>query len=254
MLAFERRERILKELYKNKKIYVNQLAARFNVTEETIRRDLEKMEKEEILTRSYGGASLNTHTNEDLPYQTRNTINIEEKQTIARRLAKIIGDGSTIMADSASTVLEALKELGHSKEDITVITNSIIVLQEFMQSSLNIISTGGHVRQKSKSLVGSTTKESIQKYNVDYAIFSCKGISMEHGLTESNEPESDVKSSMYEQANKIILLVDHTKFDKIAFVKIFGIDKVDYLITDEKPSEEWLRFLEECSVKVIYQD
>lgn len=254
MLAFERRERILNELYKNKKVYVNKLASIFNVTEETIRRDLEKMEKEGILTRSYGGASLNTQTNEDLPYQTRNTINIDEKQKMAQIITKIVNDGNTIMADAGSTVLEALKELNHSKENLTVITNSVIALQEFGQSQLSIISTGGNLRKKSSSLVGSITKQSIKRYNVDVAIFSCKGISMEHGITDSNEPESDVKNSMCQQANKIILLVDHTKFDKVAFVELFELEKIDYLITDKEPSEEWLRFLKEHDVEVIYED
>lgn len=252
MLAFERRERILKELYRSKKVFVNKLASEFNVTEETIRRDLEKMEKEEILTRSYGGASLNTHTNEDLPYQTRNTINIEEKQDIAQKVIQIINDGETIMTDSGSTVLEALRELNRTKENLTVITNSVTALQDFGQSKLNIISTGGNLRKKSSALVGSITKESIKRYNVGVAIFSCKGISMEHGITDSNEPESETKNEMHKQANKIILLVDHTKFDKVAFVKLFDIERIDYLVTDQKPSDIWLEFLGNCNVEVIY--
>lgn len=252
MLAFERREGILKELYKNKKVFVSKLANEFNVTEETIRRDLEKMEKEGILTRSYGGASLNTHTNEDLPYQTRNTINILEKQYIAQMVTQIVNDGETIMIDSGSTVFEVLRELNSYKENLTVITNSVTALQEFGQSKLNIISTGGNLRKNSSSLVGTITKESIKRYNVDVAIFSCKGISLEHGITDSNEPESDIKKYMRRQANKIILLVDHTKFDKVAFVKLFEIERIDYLVTDQKPSDVWLRFLEDCNVEVVY--
>lgn len=252
MLAFERREGILKELYKSKKVFVSKLAGEFDVTEETIRRDLEKMEKEGILTRSYGGASLNTHTNEDLPYQTRNTINIHEKQEIAQKITQIINDGETLMTDSGTTVFEALRELSRYKEDLTVITNSVIALQEFGQSKLNIISTGGGLRKNSSSLVGSITKESIKRYNVDVAIFSCKGISMEHGITDSNEPESDIKNYMHHQANKVILLVDHTKFDEVAFVKLFEFGKIDYLVTDKKPSDGWLDFLEDCNIEVVY--
>ncbi|AKP45684.1 MULTISPECIES: DeoR/GlpR family DNA-binding transcription regulator [Bacillus] len=252
MLPFERREKILNTLYREKKVYVSNLANEFNVTEETIRRDLEKLEKEGIVTRTYGGAVLNIHTNEDLPYHTRNTTNIEEKRKIASKIHSLISDGDTLMADASSTVFEALKELNNTKEGLTVLTNSVESLREFTQSKLNIISTGGLLRKQSGSLVGSIAENTVRNYNVDVVLLSCKGISLTHGITESNENESDLKKHMIRQANKVILLVDHTKFDKIAFVKFLDISDIDFLITDTKPREEWLTFLEQNHIEVIY--
>ncbi|MDQ0178020.1 DeoR/GlpR family DNA-binding transcription regulator [Bacillus chungangensis] len=252
MKPFERREKILEYLYKDKRVYVSRLAATFNVTEETIRRDLEKLEKEGIATRNYGGAVLNAHTNEDLPYQTRNTINIEEKINIANKLLPLINDGDTLMTDTSSTVFEALKILCKERENLTIITNSVIVLQEFTNVNHTIISTGGTLRKKSRSLVGTVAHNTVQNYNVDVALFSCKGISLAHGITDSNEPESDLKRLMNQQATKIILLMDSTKFDKIGFIKMFDFDQLDYLITDKKPQEEWISFLEKYGVTVLY--
>ncbi|GER65786.1 putative HTH-type transcriptional regulator YdjF [Weizmannia acidilactici] len=252
MLAFERRDKILNTLYREKKVYVANLAKEFQVTEETIRRDLEKLEKEGIVSRTYGGAVLNLHTNEDLPYQTRFTANIEAKQNIAGKLHPLISDGNTVVADASSTVLEGLKELNHSKEGLVVLTNSAIALSELSQSNINLISTGGTLRKRSNSLVGSLAENAVRHYNVDVALFSCKGISMTHGITDSNEAESNVKKQMLQQASKVILLADHTKFDKIAFVNFVDVSAVDFVVTDEKPSNEWLRYFKEQQVDIIF--
>ncbi|WP_099224813.1 DeoR/GlpR family DNA-binding transcription regulator [Listeria costaricensis] len=252
MLAFERREQILNTLYKEKKVFVSALAESFDVTEETIRRDLEKMEREGIVTRTYGGATLNIHTNEDLPYQTRGTINMEEKKAIARHVSEFINDSDTLMADTSSTAFEALRELAVQKNHLTVITNSVIALQEFSQNQFHLISTGGSLRAKSRSLVGPLSHEALKRYHVDTAILSCKGLSRQKGITDSNDPEADLKKIMLEQANKVILLADHTKFDEVALVKITDFHLIDVLITDQKPSDEWLTFLEEQQITVIF--
>lgn len=252
ILAFERREKIMHHLYRDKKAFVSTLAEEFKVTEETIRRDFEKMEKEGIVTRTYGGATLNLHTNEDLPYQTRNAINIEAKKNIASKMNELLHDGDTIMADTSSTVLESLKEIQLQKSKITLITNSIIALQEFSNSSFTIISTGGELRTKSMSLVGTVSASTVEHYNADIALLSCKSLSMTHGITDSNDPEGDLKRNMAKKATKVILLADHTKFDKVAFVKIMNFDQINCIITDQKPSKEWLEFLNSKSIELIF--
>ena len=252
MLPRERLEIIKQIAIKEKKVYVSKLSEKFNVTEETIRRDLEKLELEGIVTRSYGGAILNVEkTNEDIPFYKRSKTNIENKQYIANKAMDFIKEGSTIIADCSSTVLEVLK-LIKNRNDITVITNSVEVLQELNQSELNIISTGGAVKQRSLSLQGPITKNTIKKYNVDIAFISCKGIDIEKGILDSNEAEAEIKRIMIEQANKVILLVDHTKFDKTSFVKLFNFENVDYIITDEEPGEEWINLFHSSDIEIIY--
>ncbi len=252
MLPRERLEIIKAIALKEKKVYVSKLSEKFDVTEETIRRDLEKLELQGIVTRSYGGAILNAEkTNEDIPFYKRSKTNIESKQYIAAKAVEFIKEGSTIVADCSSTVLETLK-LIKNRNDVTVITNSIEVLQELNQSDLNIISTGGSVIQRSLSLQGPITQNTIRKYNVDIALVSCKGIDLEKGILDSNEAEAEIKRTMIKQSNKVILLVDHSKYDKTSFVKLFDYENIDYIITDEEPKEEWINLLHSYNIEVVF--
>ncbi|WP_438350003.1 DeoR/GlpR family DNA-binding transcription regulator [Paenibacillus sp. FA6] len=251
MLAAERRQRTIDLIHQDKRVLVADLSKMFDVTEETIRRDLEKLEKEGIVTRTYGGAMLNRHTNEDLPYSTRNTINMDMKRDIALKALHLIQDGDTLMVDPSSTAFEFVKTLTN-KSNLTMITNSINILSEFANSNLNIISTGGSLRYRSLSLVGPISLETVQKYNVDTVIIGCKGLSLDKGITDSNEPECELKKTMLKQANKVILLADHTKFDKVAFVKLTELNFIHYIITDQKPSNQWLERLAEVDIEVIY--
>lgn len=102
------------------------------------------------------------------------------------------------------------------------------------------------------SLVGPVAHDTIQRYNVDTAVISCKGIDMERGITDSNEPECELKKYMLRQANKVILLADHTKFDKTAFTKLIELGQIDFLITDRQPSEVWLKRLNKENIELLY--
>lgn len=251
MLAAERRKKIIDLVHQDKRVLVSDLSRMFEVTEETIRRDLEKLEKDGILSRTYGGAMLNRHTNEDLPFVTRNALNTDMKRNIALKALDLINDGDTLMVDPSSTAFEFLKLLGN-KNNLTVITNSINILHEFASSSMNIISSGGSLRHRSLSLVGPVAHDTIRRYNVDTAVISCKGIDMERGVTDSNEPECELKKYMLRQAQKVVLLADHTKFDKTAFTRLVELSSIDVLITDRRPAESWLTRLAEENIEVLY--
>ncbi|MCL6605168.1 MAG: DeoR/GlpR family DNA-binding transcription regulator [Paenibacillus sp.] len=252
MKAFERRDLVINELYRHKKVHVADLAQKFNVSEETIRRDLDKLDKEGLAKKNYGGAILNAHTNEDPSYASRHQINIEAKRNIANNVLGLINDGDSLMTDTSTTAFEALRVIFEKKHNLTVITNSLVVLSEFQHSGQKLISTGGTLGPETSSFVGPTASHTIQKYNVDVTIFSCKALSMTGGLSDSNEAESELKILMQQQANKVVLLVDHSKFDRIAFIKLFSFDKVDYIVTDQKPSDEWIDFLNKAQISLIY--
>ncbi|MGJ9382657.1 DeoR/GlpR family DNA-binding transcription regulator [Salipaludibacillus sp. CF4.18] len=246
MKGFERKKVILNKLYVDRKVNVKELANEFEVSEETVRRDLEKLEKEGVAQRSYGGAMLNS--TEDLPYTTRHTRNLEKKKVIAMRLERYIISGMSIMADSSSTVHEALKYLTNTTKDINVITNSVSALNELSYSNLNIISTGGMLRERSSALVGPLTINAVQQFNADIALISCKSLSMEKGLSDADDIEAAIKLEMVKQSNKVILLVDSTKFDQDSLVKLLDFKKVNVLITDELPLNKWTEFLKAKNV------
>lgn len=251
MLAAERRKKIIELAHQDKTVLVSVLSRMFDVTEETIRRDLEKLVNDGIITRTYGGAMLNRHTNEDLPFSTRHELNTEIKRSIAMKAIGLINDGDTLMVDPSSTSFELLKLLGN-KNNLTVITNSITILHHFAGLEMNIISTGGTLRPRSLSLVGPVAQETLLRYNVDKALISCKGIDLVRGVTESNEPECELKKYMLSQCDKTILLADHSKFDKTAFTMLTELDRIDYLVTDEEPSEQWLQRSAELDLELIY--
>ncbi|MDE1549787.1 DeoR/GlpR family DNA-binding transcription regulator [Jeotgalibaca caeni] len=252
MLAFERREAITKKIMQEKKILVSDLSIRFEVSEETIRRDLEKLEKEGILTRTHGGATLLSQTNQDIPYITRNTLNRDRKAIIAQKVLEIVPDHATLMVDASSTVFEAIDAMKNVKENLTVITNSIDVLYSFLNSDLQLISTGGTLRKPSQSMVGVSAELTLNRYNVDFGMFSCRSLSLQSGIMDSNEPESEIKKAMSNRSSKVIMLVDSTKFDTESFINVFSLDEIDYLITDEEPPQVWIDTCLEKNIELIY--
>lgn len=251
ILGLERRQKIMEYLKQDSKVYVNELSKLFKVTEETIRRDLEKLESEGLLYRSHGGAVLKEPTSEDLSFSKRSAENYPFKQTIAEKAKLLINDGDTIMADSSTTAL-ALIHLLANKKNITIITNSIKLLNDFADTNFKMISSGGDLRAHSFALVGTSACKALSRYYVDFAIISCKGIDREKGIMESNEAESNIKQQMIQQAKSTLLLVDHSKFDKIAFTKTLDFTDVDYIVTDQKPDIEWINFFKKHNIKLIY--
>ncbi|MBU3215571.1 DeoR/GlpR family DNA-binding transcription regulator [Clostridium estertheticum] len=252
MAARDRLDIIEEMVINEKKVTVSKLSHMFDVTEETIRRDLEKLDGKGIVIRTYGGAVLNIENkSEGIPFFKRASINIESKQVIARKALELIKEGATLFADSSSTVMEVLK-LIKDRTDITVITNSVEVLHELNQSDLKILSTGGAFKKSSSSLIGIIAKNAIKNYHVEIALVSCKGMDINEGIMDSSDEEVEIKKQMIEQANNVILLIDHTKFDKLSLVKLFDFNNIDYIVTEKEPGIEWREFLKSNNIKILY--
>lgn len=252
MAARDRLMVIRQKVQAEKKVSVVDLSRICKVTEETIRRDLDKLETEGVVTRVHGGAIWNEGTQkEGVHFYRRMSKHLKEKQEIARKATVLLEGKNTILADSSTTVVEALKLLPNST-DITVVTNSTEVFREFQQSAINFISTGGEFNKKSCSLQGQLAKTNIEKYNVSLALISCKGVSIGKGVLDTNESEAEIKKAMLAQAEEVALLVDSSKFDQSAFVSLIDLDKVNYIITDSRPSDEWVAYCEEHGIQLIY--
>lgn len=252
MSSKERLMVIRQNVQNMKKITVAELSRQCAVTEETIRRDLDKLEAEGVVTRIHGGAIWNSDAQkEGIHFYKRLTKQLKEKQNIARKTVELVEGKHTIIADSSTTVGEALKLIPDSA-DVTIVTNSTEVFREFQQSSFNIISTGGEFNKKSLSLQGQLAKTNIMKYNVNLALISCKGLNIEKGVLDSNESEAEIKKLMLDQAAEVALLADHTKFDQTAFVCLIDLKSVNYIITDRRPSDMWITYCQENGIQLIY--
>ena len=253
-LSIERKNLILEKLNRDKKVVVSSLAEEFSVSEETIRRDLDKLEKEGFAIKSYGGAILNENADNDMPFQLRQRSNMEGKKIIANIISDYINDGDHIFIDPSSTGVSIIKAC-EGKKHITVITNSIEVLLELSdKDDWEVISTGGKLVPNYLALVGPKCINSIESFHADKVILSCKGFNMERGITDANELFSQVKQQMLKSASQKILAVDHTKFDKVAFSQICQITDIDMIVTDVKPTDAWLQYFDDKGISVLYDE
>ena len=252
MLAIERRNEILMKLQAERRVVVSELSQLYDVSEETIRRDLEKLVNEGVAIKSYGGAVINENANLEVPFNIRKNYNVVGKQKIAEQIAAMVKDGESLMLDASSTavyIAKALKE----KKNLTVITNSIEIVVELMDMpDWKVLSTGGLTREGSFALVGPQTDKMLKSYHVDKTIISCKGFDLESGLTDSDELHANNKITMLEAAGKKILAVDKSKFDKTAFTAIGALEDITTVVTDEEPDRRWIQAFEEAGVECVY--
>lgn len=254
MLAIERRNEILTKLQTERRVVVSELSQVYSVSEETIRRDLEKLVNDGFAIKSYGGAVINENSNIDLPFNVRKKRNVIGKQKIAELISDLIKDGDSIILDASSTSVYIAKAL-KGKKNLTIITNSIELLVElFGTSDWTILSTGGVSREGSYALVGPQTDKMLRSYHVDKAIVSSKGIDLDAGVTDSDDLHAMNKRTMLRAAKQRILAVDLSKFGQQAFVEIASLEDIGIIVTDEKPEEHWIQKLEALGIQCVYPE
>ncbi|MFP7414119.1 DeoR/GlpR family DNA-binding transcription regulator [Priestia filamentosa] len=233
MLVAERQQKIVDLVNLRSSIRVSELSELFAVTEETIRRDLEKLEKEKKLRRSHGGAVSVQEKESEIDFSEREITNVLEKKIIAHEAVKRVENGNRIILDASTTAWYMAKILPNIP--LTVITNSIKVAIELSKKDrIEVISTGGILLPKSLSYVGPLAERSLENYHVDKAFLSCKGIDLNSGLSDSNEWQALLKRKMIERSNRTFLMVDSSKFGYREFSHISTLDQVDEMIVDIK--------------------
>lgn len=254
MLAEERRQLIAASLKGEKRVSVGELSRTFGVSEETIRRDLEKLELDGIARRTYGGALYNEDERKETPYDIRKRSDVEAKAAIAQIAAGLISDGEYIMLDESSTsffVACRLKTL----RDLTVITNSMEVVEEIAPvQGWTVLCTGGQKRAGAPSFAGHQAESMVRSYHVDTAIISCGSLDLAAGFTDRHEDTALIKRAMMASARRVILVADHSKFDRVAFAGIGGLNQLSCMVTDVEPDERWKQAFETYGVKLLYPD
>lgn len=250
MFGIERRSKIMSILYDKRSILVQEAAASFGVTEETIRRDLKELESQGLLSRTYGGAILSDDTKTEAPLEIREGINIAGKDSIGKYAADMVNDGDTILLDASTSSLYVAKHI-KNKKGLTVITNAERIILELSScDDMTLISTGGILRNKSLSYVGRAAENAISSYYANKLFFSCKGFSPKGELTDSNEQESEIRRTMIHCSNQVIFLCDHTKFDKVGYVNTAKLADINIIITDAPLPDRWAEFLAGSSTQI----
>ncbi|MNP20846.1 HTH-type transcriptional repressor GlcR [compost metagenome] len=219
------------------------------MTEETIRRDLDRLEKAGRLLRSHGGAVSLRDRQPETPYTEREIMNAAEKQRIAREAVLMIKPGDRILLDASTTAWYMASHLPDMP--LTVLTNSTRVAAELSgKERIEVFSTGGQLSRRSMSFVGHLAERSLELYHVDKMFFSCKGFHLERGASESNELQAMVKRKMISIAEQVILLCDSSKFGIQAFTHVAAPSEMDVLITDYSLAEAQLKQLQALNITI----
>lgn len=250
MFAEERQEKIVEMLNRRNSLKVVELAGSFNVSESTIRRDLQEMEHKGMLTRTHGGAVGLLKTNFEPSFKEKETENQDEKSTIGAIAASIIEDGDTIILDSGTTSLEIARHI--TVQRITVITNSIDIASELsVKDNVELIVTGGSLRKNTRAMVGHITELVLGNFRIDKAFLGANGISVKEGITTPNFTEAQTKKAMIKVANKVIVVADSSKFDKVCFSVICPIRSVSAIITSSDIDESTIREYENYGIDIL---
>ncbi|GGG08841.1 DeoR/GlpR family DNA-binding transcription regulator [Paenibacillus abyssi] len=230
MLAAQRHRHIIERLERDGSVKVSELSEWFQVTEKTVREDLEKLEEKGLLKRIHGGAVLEAEGEDSLlPLQIPNVRRGSEKAAIAERALQLIEPGDIIALDAGSTTLEIAKKLKNMP--LTVLTNDLLIIRELIaKEQIRLVVPGGY--RQNNLLIGSGDQEWISRLNVHKLFLSTTGIHVEYGLTIFTEELAKLKKLYMANAKRIYCVADHSKFDKGALITFAGLEDVDCIITD----------------------
>ncbi len=249
MLVAQRYDKIVKLVNEHGSMRVTELSERCQVTEETIRRDLDRLERQGLLRRSHGGAISVQGEQPETPFSEREIMHAEEKRRIAEQAVGLIEPHDRILLDASTTAWYMAASLPDIP--LTVLTNSIRVATQLSnREKIEVIATGGQLVSRSLSFVGPLAERSLETYYVNKLFLSCQGVHLERGVSESNELQGRVKQKMVGMADQVILLADASKFGVQAFAHVMNLNEVDQLITDSRIERSIVERLQEQDINV----
>ncbi|USB31612.1 DeoR/GlpR family DNA-binding transcription regulator [Paenibacillus sp. YPG26] len=253
VLAEGRKLQIKHELEREGKVMVVPLSRQFGVSAETIRRDLQVLEKEGHLRRVYGGAVKSSFRGNEAPYNLRQKMYAAEKRAIGERAAMMIKDGGTVVIDGGTTTLEMAKAI-RGRRGLTILTSSLPLAACLLeglsrdQFSGKVIMLGGEVSPLQHSITGIAGERMMRGFSIDQAFISVGGVSLTHGFTDFDLNEASMSCAFAEAAQEVIVLADHSKFGINTFAPIMPTEQCDYIVCDQVPTLQWQEHLRKRKV------
>lgn len=236
MFAEERKIKIEQMVKDDQSVKVSDLAKLFNVSETTIRRDLDELEASGQIIRTHGGALSGPNTSFELSFIEKQDKFLVEKEYIGKLAASLINDGDTVILDSGTTTQYIAKYI--SARDTTILTNSVNLVDELAnKKDTEVLVTGGTIRTITHAMVGPIAENMMKQFKADKLFLGANGVSLSSGVTTPNYIEASIKRAMVESAKKIYLTIDSSKFDEISFSLICPVSKINYIITDKLPKD-----------------
>lgn len=247
----ERRDKILELLIENNHVRVSTLCKLFNVSRETIRHDLLRLQEEGLIIKEHGSATLNRESILDIDFAKRARDHAVQKRRIGAEAAKLISEGETVIIDSGSTTPHIARNIRNIK-NLTVITPSLKVTSELGgKEGITVIMPGGIFNPIGYSLYGPQTEEFFSKINANKFFLAIHGVDVDKGLTEINIQIAHLKQIMLNSAKEIILVADSSKFGKIEYAAVAPIDKVNTIITDRDLDEKIAEEIQKLGINLI---
>lgn len=246
----ERQNRILDALTKHEKLEVKELAEMMEVSQVTIRKDLDALTQQGLIIRNHGYATLNN--SDDM--NNRLAYHYEMKQRIAKKVCEDIHDGETIMIESGSCCALVALEIAQSKKNITIITNSAFIADYIRNEDIKVILLGGEYQASSQVLVGPITINNAKNFFVDKYFIGADGFSEKSGFTGKDYLRAETVREMAKQATQVIIVTESEKFGHIGTVNLLDTNNVAKVYTDTHIPEEEEIYLNEMNVEVIKVD
>jgi DeoR family transcriptional regulator of aga operon len=263
MKRYERLDAILELLARDGKVDVDAAAPRLGVSEATIRRDLEYLAEQRLLTRTHGGAVANS-TSYDLPLRFKSGRQSEAKARIGQAAAALVPAGGVVGMNGGTTTTEAARALGTRPDlsgpgpgdgdgdGLTVVTNALNIAYELaVRPYIKTVVTGGVARASSYELTGPLATGILDRLHLDMALLGVDAMDPEWGATAHHEGEAVINQLMAERARTVVVLADATKLAKRAFARIRPIEQIDVLVTDQDADAAVLERFAAAGVRVV---
>ena len=257
LIPAARQDKIRKYLQKNQFVNLTKLVDRLGVSESTIRRDLDKLEKEGFLERTHGGALLSKKISEEPGFVQSENVNPNEKKWIGAAASQLVESGETIFIASGTTTAKIARHLNKRKDltDITIITNNVSAALEIHNKNFKVILTGGVLRQAANALGGRFAVNVINQVFADKSFVGADGLSFKYGCTSPAENEAETSKLMIEHTQgKAVLVADHSKWGIISNYHVAQLHEFHTYITDPGIPETDLNTLKDQNLEILVCD
>lgn len=245
-----RQKRIIELLQRDGHVRVNDLSEALQVSEITIRRDLDFLEKKHMVERTFGGAILTSRLQKEVHFSNRSTLEHENKDSIARIAAGLIEDGDMVFINGGSTTSHVFRYI--NRKNVTVVTINAGCIGQIDNPDIELILAGGLYRPQSNSFVGSFTTGILNQVNATKAILGVDAISCRYGMTTPNPQAVETTKLMMDRTiGEIIVVTDHRKIGLISDYVTAPINRIDTLISDYHLDKEFIKELDDLGIRVI---
>lgn len=231
MLPTERQKKIVELLGTKEVITIAEFMTAFDISVETVRRDLSVLEKQGVIQKVYGGAKIKDKTLGEPTMENRMVSRLLQKEAIGRTCSEFVHDGDCIFIDSGSTTFHIAKHLA-GKKDLTIITNSIPVVNELMNTDFELIIIGGKIRHDERSVVTYDYLFNFSELNIQKSFICAGGITVEKGVSDFNMQEAVTRKIIIERSKEVFVAADSSKFHRDVTISIAPLNKINWIITD----------------------